>query len=173
VAERVLVEAELAHRGGRVAAADDGQPVDGGDRLGHPAGAGGERRQLEDAHRAVPEDRARRRRAAANARPTRADVEAHLAVGIASADDDVVSASALNSGDDDVDRQHELAGLGEQPPAGVDLVLLQQRVADLVALRGEEREAHAAADQQPVDLGQQRLDDAELVETFEPPSTTT
>ena len=40
---------------------------------------------------------------------------------------------------------------------------LQQRVADPVALRGEEREAHAAADQQPVDLGQQRLDDGQLV----------
>ena len=32
-----------------------------------------------------------------------------------------------------------------------------------MALRGEEREAHAAADEQPVDLGQQRLDDRQLV----------
>ena len=32
-----------------------------------------------------------------------------------------------------------------------------------MALRREEREAHAAADEQPVDLGQQRLDDLELV----------
>ena len=39
----------------------------------------------------------------------------------------------------------------------------KQRAADAVALGGEEREAHAAADQQPVDLGQQRLDDRELV----------
>ena len=71
----------------------------------------------------------------------------------------------LNSvGADHVDRQHDLvAGLGEQPAAGVDLVGLQQRAADAVALGGEEREAHAAADQQPVDLGQQRLDDGQLV----------
>ena len=86
--------------------------------------------------------------------------------GIASAGDDVVvSASALNSGGaDDVDRQHDpVAGLGEQPAAGVDLVGLEQRLPDAVALGGEEREAHAAADEQPVDLGQQRLDHGQLV----------
>ncbi len=47
-------------------------------------------------------------------------------------------------------RQHDLAGgLGEQRPAGLDLVVLEQRVADLVALGLEEGEAHPAADQQP------------------------
>ena len=40
---------------------------------------------------------------------------------------------------------------------------LEQRVADRVALRGEEREAHRAADDERVDDLQQRLDDAELV----------
>ena len=51
----------------------------------------------------------------------------------------------------------------EQPGAVVDLVGLEQRVADLVAQRGQEGEAHAAADQQLVDLGQQRVDDGQLV----------
>ncbi len=51
----------------------------------------------------------------------------------------------------------------QQPPAGLHLVVLQQRVADLEAAGLEEREAHPAADQQPVDLRQQRGDHPELV----------
>ena len=81
-----------------------------------------------------------------------------------------VSASSLISArHDDVGRQHDLvAVLGEEPLAVVDLVVLEQRVADLVALRLEEGEAHPAADEQPVDLGQQRLDDRELVADLRP-----
>src|SRR5690242_14967459 len=56
VAEGGLVEPELAHRRGRVAAAHHGQAGHLGQRLGDGAGALGERRRLEDAHRAVPED---------------------------------------------------------------------------------------------------------------------
>ena len=44
-----------------------------------------------------------------------------------------------------------LAGLAEQRAARVDLVGLEQRVADPVALGGEEREAHPAADDELVD----------------------
>ena len=66
-----------------------------------------------------------------------------------------------------IHRQHEfdaaLVGLGHELAHPVELVFLQQRAADLVALRLEERVGHAAADQQPVDLGQQVRDDAELV----------
>ena len=51
----------------------------------------------------------------------------------------------------------------EVAPDGVDLVLLEQALADLVALGLEEREDHAAADQQPVDRAEQVVDDAELV----------
>src|SRR4051812_30164353 len=56
VPEAALVDAELADRRRRVAAADHRQAVDLRDRLGHAPGAGRERRQLEDAHRPVPED---------------------------------------------------------------------------------------------------------------------
>ena len=59
MAVRLLVQAQLPHRGGGVTATDHGEPVDGGDGLRDPAGAGLERRELEDAHRPVPEDRLR------------------------------------------------------------------------------------------------------------------
>ena len=52
-------EAGLRDGRDRVAAADDGVARAGGDRLGHGARAGGERRELEGAHRAVPEHGAR------------------------------------------------------------------------------------------------------------------
>ena len=85
--------------------------------------------------------------------------------GIASAATICVGASSVTRlGDDDVGGQHDLvAGLVEEAPAVVDLVGLEQRVADVVPLRGQEGEAHPAADEQPVDLGQQRLDHRELV----------
>ena len=51
----------------------------------------------------------------------------------------------------------------EQPPAGVDLVGFEQRVADVVALRQQEREAHPTANEHPVDPRQQVFDDGELV----------
>ena len=51
----VLVEAELPHRRGGVATADDGQAVDLGQCLGDRPGAVGEGLELEDTHRAVPE----------------------------------------------------------------------------------------------------------------------
>ena len=53
--------------------------------------------------------------------------------------------------------------LVEDPPARVDLIGLEQRVADALALGGEEREAHRPADHERVDHTQQRFDDAELV----------
>ena len=58
-------EAELGQRGGAVAAADDGRARRLGHRLGDRARAGGERLELERAHRAVPEDGARARDLAA------------------------------------------------------------------------------------------------------------
>ena len=51
----------------------------------------------------------------------------------------------------------------EQRAAGLDLVGLEQRAPIVVALGGEEREAHAAADDQRVGDLEQGLDHAELV----------
>ena len=76
-------EAELLERRGRVAAADDGRPGRVRDRLGDRPRAGGERLELERAHRPVPEHGPGRARSLAPyaARGARADVEAHPAVG--------------------------------------------------------------------------------------------
>src|SRR6478736_8306827 len=57
VPEGALLEAELAYGGRGVAAAHHGEAVDLGQRLGDRPGPGGEGVELEDAHRAVPEDR--------------------------------------------------------------------------------------------------------------------
>ena len=76
-----------------------------------------------------------------------------------------VCASAADvGGDDHVGRQADpVAVPPQQPPAGLHLVVLEQRVADLEAAGLQEREAHPAADEQPVDLRQQRGDHPELV----------
>ena len=150
------------------------RPVDLGQRLGDGAGAVGERVDLEDAHRAVPEHRPARRRARPRTpRPTRARCRGpRLSAGISDAGDDprlglAVARRELGV-DHDVGRQHDLdAGLA-RPARGsrgrpVELVLLEQALADLVALGREEGEHHAAADQQLVGLGQQVVDHAELV----------
>ena len=51
----------------------------------------------------------------------------------------------------------------EDGSAGLDLIGLAQRVADRMATRGEEREAHPAADREAIDDLQQRVDHPELV----------
>ena len=168
VAERGLVEAERAHGRGRVAAADHGEAVDLGDRLGHARGC----RPRTAPARTRPSGRsrtrsARRPSASANSGdrlPGRCPGPSRSA-GIASAAHRVVLGVGGERGrGHDVDRQHDLAaGPRQQVAAGVDHVVLEQRLADLVALGLEEGEAHAAADEQLVDLGQQRLDDGELV----------
>jgi hypothetical protein len=75
----------------------------------------------------------------------------------------VVGVGREDGGRDDVDRQHDPPRDRTAGPGRCDHVLLEQRLADLVALRLEEGEAHAAADEQLVDLGQQRLDHRQLV----------
>jgi hypothetical protein len=161
----VVVEPELGERRRRIAAADDGERLGVGHRLGHGAGAGGEPLVFEHAHRAVPEHHAgvhdhvaeRRRRAGA-------DVEALRAVGQTGAERGVLAVGG-DAGDvlGQVDRLALGAGLVEKPLAGVDLIGFEQRVADRIALGGEEREAHRPADHQRVDHLEQRLDHTELV----------
>ena len=92
------------------------------ERLGHRPGALGERVELEDAHRAVPEDRPRvgervgERRAPSPGRCRGPSWSA----GIASAGDDGrAAASAVNSGGDhDVGRQQDLRRRTPRPAAG-------------------------------------------------------
>ena len=76
-------DAGLVRRRDRLAAADQGEAGAGGERVRHRAGAGVERRLLEDAERAVPEQRAgrRRRRRRTRSRVARADVERQEVVG--------------------------------------------------------------------------------------------
>ena len=99
----------------------------------------------------------------------RADVEPLGTVGQPGAERGVLAA-CIHAGD--VLRQvNGLAlrsGLFEQSLARVDLVGLEQRVADGVALRGEEREAHRAADHERIDNLEQGLDDTELVGDLRP-----
>ena len=88
--------------------------------------------------------------------------------GMASAGTTEVGASAVNSGATTMSVGQQqlhpgLLGPAEVLPAHLDLVLLQQALAHLVALGLEEGEHHAAADEQPVGLAQQVVDDAELV----------
>ena len=107
------------------------------------ARAGRERRQLERAHRAVPEDGpGAGDDLGVGLRGLRADVEAHPAVGNVDAVDQLrLGVRAERAARDEVDRQMQLAlAVGEHAPRGLDALLLAQRVADLVALRREERE---------------------------------
>ena len=54
-------------------------------------------------------------------------------------------------------------GRVEDPPRRIDALGLAERVADLVALGGEERKAHRAADEDRVGAIEERLEDADLV----------
>ena len=144
-----------------------------GQRLGDRPGAVGERRGLEDAHRAVPEHRPRRRRP-----PRRTPAPSpgrcrgpSASAGIASAATTCGCGSRSSDGNSvsttmSVGSTISDAGLLGPPQvvaADVDLVLLEQALADLVALRLEEGEDHPAADQQRVGLAEQVVDHAELV----------
>jgi hypothetical protein len=169
VAEPVLVEAEGAHGRGRVATADDGEGagrrgVD--DRLGDPTGPVGEGGELEHAHRTVPEHGLRTAQHGAEGLDgRRADVQAHLVVGHGvHRDGGGRAVGGEGRRDDDVGGQHDdVTEPLEQVTAGIDHVLLQQGGAHGQSLRGEEGEAHAAADDEAVDLRGEGLDDPELV----------
>src|SRR4051812_8854173 len=78
----LIREAELHERGAGVAAAHDRRAVRTRHGLRHGTSAGRERRHLEGAHRAVPEDRSGARDLArVGLRGARPDVETHPAVG--------------------------------------------------------------------------------------------
>jgi hypothetical protein len=158
--------------GGGVTAADDRQAVGAGQRVGDRSGAVGELRHLEHAHRTVPEDRPgvrERSREVGTGRGT--DVEAEAVGRDLGRGHDPRLRGAVTRGelavDDDVagqqDLHPELLGPREVGAAGLELVLLEEALADLVALGLEEGEDHAPADEQLVGLAQQVVDHAELV----------
>ncbi len=162
----LVVEAELGERRGAVSPTDDRDRVGRGDGLGDRARAGGERRQLEGAHRPVPEHRARRRDlGGVQLGGLRADVEAHEPLGHV----DLVALDRLGVGrellaEHVVDRQAQLvAALLERAARGLDALGLAERGADLVALGLKERVAHRAADEDRVGDLEEGVDDADLV----------
>ena len=69
----------------------------------------------------------------------------------------------MGVGADDVLGEVNRLARREQTGARLDLVGLEQRIADRLALGGEEREAHRAADDERVDDVEQRIDHTELV----------
>ena len=168
--------AGLLDRGDRVAAADDRRAavrLDRRDRVADAVGALGERRELEAAHRAVPDDRLGALDGLAEERDRlRTDVKAHPAVRDVALDRlhlDVGRVLRLRElvRDDAVDRQEDLDALRrrglEHLLAVGDLLVLAERVADLEALGLLEGVGHAAADDEGVDLVEERLHDRKLV----------
>ena len=105
-------QAELVQRADRVGAADDRERVRARDRLGDRLRALGEARPLEDAHRAVPEDRLRRarsRRRSARASPGRCRARASPPGSSSYGHDLRLGVLGSNAaGGDDVDRQLDL-----------------------------------------------------------------
>ena len=137
-------------------------------RFGHFDRAVVERLDLEGAERAVPDQRLgagqHRDDLLDAARP---DVEDHVVCADVVHRDDArrrVGRELLRH--DHVDRQHDFAierlCLGEDVARGRDEIVLAQRFADRLALRGEERVGHAAADDQRLDLRDQIAEQVEL-----------
>ena len=142
--------------------------------LGDAAGALGERGQLEHAHRAVPEHRLRAgEHLGERGDRLGADVEALPAVR-----DRVdrrpsgCSPRPRSRRRPPRRRQDDLAGL-QQPPAGVDLVGLQQRVADAVPWAARKVKHIPPPTSSESTFGSSASMTASLSDTFEPPSTTT
>ena len=128
-----------------------------------------ERRDLEDAHRPVPEDRLRLRDLGGKARARSPGRCRRRAVRRESPAPTVCTGSiALRRARDTmVDRQQQLhaalACLIEEVLGGVDPIRFDQRVADCNPLRLQEGVRHRAADEQRVDFAEQVVDDRDLV----------
>ena len=140
--------------------------------LREPEGARRERRLLEHAHRAVPHDRARAlergRELGDGGRP---DVEAHRdPAGISRiATVRMPSVSSSAGGDDRVDGQPDRHAARSAPArARARAASIRSRLERATRptpwpSAREEREGHPAADQEPVDLDEEVLDERELV----------
>ena len=166
-------EAQLLAGRGTVAAADDGHGIGIGQGLGNGNGALGQGGILENAHGAVPDNGLGGLDSLGeNGLALLADIQAHLVSGDGIGGHGLHGDLAVNgvgegSGDHRVHRQQELdalgLGLGHHFLTIVDLLVVHQGLADVVALGGQEGEGHAAADDQGVHLLQQVVDHVQLV----------
>jgi len=156
-----------------IAAAHDGDGLGIGQSLRHGDGALGKDRVLKHAHGPVPDNGLGGFHSVGEELGgLRADVHALHVVGDGGDGDgfDVdrrVDRVGEGGGDDGVDRQQELdallLGLLHHFPAIVDLLGVEEALADAAALGGEEGIGHAAADDEGVDLVEQVVDDVQLV----------
>src|SRR5215210_3896132 len=166
------LEAELVDGGYRVSSAHDARRAALGDGPGHALRAFREVVDLEDAHRTVPEDGARARDVPLEERHgLRPYIQAHLARRDAVDRDRLGLGALLHSfGNDDIDRQDQpVAGFFHETLRLLQVVVLDERVTDLVAEGLEEREAHRATDEQRIRGFQQALYNGELVRDLRPP----
>ena len=162
-------EAELLNRSGRIAAADDRDGAALGHGRGDRDGAVRKPRELRNAHRAVPDNRARvLQRVSKELLGLGSDVETHPAVGnLVARDLLIIAVGSVLVAHAVVDRDHEFdalgLGVGHDLAGQLNLVLLQNRIADAVSQRLHKGIGHTAADNQGVHLVQQVGDDADLV----------
>src|SRR5215210_2323202 len=167
-----VLEPELVDGRHGIATTDHARRPTVSDGPGHALRALREGVDLEDTHRPVPEDRAGTR----DVSPEKFDrlrsyVQAHVARwnGVYL---DRLGLSALlhRICDDHVNGQDQpIAGLAHEALRLLQIVVLDERIADLIPQRLEEREAHGAAHEQGVSGPEQALNDTELVRDLSPP----
>ena len=161
---------ELGERRRRVAAAHHGRARRVGHRLGHGAGAGGERLELEGAHRAVPEhgagaprSRARRRRPCAGRRRGPSSRRAPRCRRARAARRRRRSGRRARGRCGSSRRQSLPSAAGQRPRASSTPSSSTSESPVGLPCGPEEAEAHRAADQQRVRHVEEALDQRDLV----------
>ena len=169
----LVAQAHLLDSCSGVAAADNGGSIALGHSLGNSQGAGSQGRVLKHAHGAVPDNGlAGLDGISKQLHGLGADVAAlHVSRDRGDGNDHGIDGSVDGIGEvldaGGIDGQQQLnallLGLGHHVLAVVELAVVAQALADLVALGLQEGVGHAAADDQRVDLLQQVGDDVQLV----------
>ncbi len=155
-------QSELSQSGGAVSSAHDREAGGVRHRLGHGPRPRREARILEDAHGPVPEDGTRLGDGVGvGGRRSRSDVEPFPPVRHVGADLTHLTVQAERPVRSVGSRMGRSAL--EQSSAALQVIRLEERVPDAMALGGQEGEAHPSAHHQGIDPIQQRLDNAELV----------
>ena len=159
-------QARLLHRRRRIATPDDGHGIQVGQHSCYREGALGKVRHLEHAQRAVPDHRlrrAQRRFECGDGLGTNVE-DAPASRNHIGCHDSGVCVVVEVVGNDDVHGQHDLAACLAQKRFGLGhRTFLNQAVADFKPHGPEEGVGHPTADEQPVALDQQVLNDANLV----------